>query len=286
MSSMSDRRSANVEALWLPRDRPTCHIKGFVSRLSTFLARPLTLCYHATSDTWPHQLSLPQAVIEKQVGLFLRRGFRPARAAEIVQGRGRLLHVTFDDAFASSASTIVRLADLGIASTVFVCTGLADRAGAPLAVDELEQELRARPNELTTLSWGDLAELSSGITVEIGSHTVSHARLWELTDHELDKELRESKASIEDHTGRPCRYLAYPFGRADERSIRAARRAGYEAAFLLLNGRWDECYALPRVDLYPPDRGWRLLLKTEPVISLRIAALRRRTRLGRAFRRE
>lgn len=243
------------------------------------LARPLTLCYHAASDTWSHQLSLPQATIERQIAAFIRRGFTPAPTADVVRGRGRLLHVTFDDAFASTAGTIARLAARGVASTVFVCTGLADRAGAPLAVEELAEESRNHPKELITLSWADLTELSSDVDVEIGSHSISHARLWELSDNELEKELRESKSSIEDHLGRHCRYLAYPFGRADDRVIRAARRAGYEAAFLLLNGRWNERYGLPRIDLYPPDRGLRLLLKTEPMVSLPIAALLRRKRL-------
>jgi peptidoglycan/xylan/chitin deacetylase (PgdA/CDA1 family) len=167
------------------------------------------------------------------------------------------------------------LAARAVPSTVFVCTNLADRAGAPLGIPEVEEELRNRPNELDTLSWAELTDLSSDLGVEIGSHTVSHARLWELADHELARELRESKTAVEDHIGRHCRYLAYPFGRADGRVIRAARRAGYEAAFLLLNGSWDERHGLPRVDLYPPDHGLRLLLKTEPVAAPPIAALRR-----------
>jgi peptidoglycan/xylan/chitin deacetylase (PgdA/CDA1 family) len=249
-----------------------------VNRLAAVLARPLTLCYHAASDAWPHELSLPPKTIERQVAAFIRRGFRPAPIAEVARGRGRLLHVTFDDAFASTVGTITSLAGRGVASTVFVCTGLADRAGAPLAVEELTQELRDYPNELATLSWADLTRLSFDFDVEIGSHTVSHARLWDLSDHELKREIRESKTNIEDRLGRPCRYLAYPYGRADDRVTRAARHAGYEAAFLLLNGRWSERYALPRVDLYPPDRGLRLLLKTEPAVTLPIAALLRSTR--------
>jgi peptidoglycan/xylan/chitin deacetylase (PgdA/CDA1 family) len=196
-------------------------------------------------------------------------------AADVVQGRGRLLHVTFDDAFASTREVVASLAARGVTSTIFVCTELAERGGAPLAVKKLDRELRDYPDELATLPWSDLMSLSSDLDVEIGSHTVSHPSLCELADDELKKELQESRTMVEDHIGRPCRYLAYPFGRADDRVIQAARRAGYEAAFLLMNGRWKERYALPRVDLYPPDRSWRLLLKTEPVVSLHIARLRR-----------
>jgi peptidoglycan/xylan/chitin deacetylase (PgdA/CDA1 family) len=166
---------------------------------------------------------------------------------------------------------MARLAGRDIVSTVFVCTDLADRSGAPLVVTtELEDEARAYPDELATLCWDELTELSSDMNVEIGSHTVTHARLWELSDAELAEELRDSKSSIEDHVGRPCRYLAYPFGCADERVVRAAEHAGYEAAFLLLNGRWNQRYALPRVDMYPQDRGARLLVRSEPSLVLPI----------------
>jgi peptidoglycan/xylan/chitin deacetylase (PgdA/CDA1 family) len=217
-------------------------------------------------------------VVEAQIEAFKRRGFTPARAADVVRGRGRLLHVTFDDAFSSAGRVMAAVAARGVFSTVFVCTSLADRGGAPLEVSELAEEFRAHPNELKTMSWPELEALSSDMTVEIGSHTVTHAKLWQLSDSEIGRELRESKASIEDHVGQRCRYLAYPYGLADGRVVRAAERAGYEAAFLLLNGRWDERHALPRTDLYPPDRGLRLLLKTEPSISLSVAKLLRFTR--------
>lgn len=181
--------------------------------------------------------------------------------------------MTFDDAFASIAPVVSSLAAEGVPSTVFVCTGLADRGGATFDVPELEGELLSHPHELETLSWDALSDLSSLPSVEIGSHTVSHAKLWTLNEDEIMRELRDSKASIEDRLGRPCTSLAYPYGLADERTIRAARRAGYEAAFLALNGRWDDSHAFPRVDLYPPDRGARLRIKTEPALAMSIARL-------------
>jgi peptidoglycan/xylan/chitin deacetylase (PgdA/CDA1 family) len=245
------------------------------------VARPLTVCYHAASETWPHPLSLNKALIERHVTTFMRRGFRPVRAEDIVEGRGRLLHVTFDDAFASTVPAIEALAARGVPTTVFVCSGLADRGGAQLAVPELRRELEVYGGELVTLSWSALRDLAANGHVEIGSHTVTHSPLPELSDHELDTELAESKARIEDEVGRPCRFLAYPFGAADARTVRAAEAAGYEAAFLLMNGRWTDRYALPRIDLYPHDRGFRLLVKSEPSLSVPlISAFRSRRRGG------
>ena len=63
---------------------------------------------------------------------------------------------------------------------------------------------------------------------EVGSHTASHPHLPELTDSELDDELRRSKERLEDELERPCHYLAYPFGEQSPRVRAAARAAGYE----------------------------------------------------------
>ena len=63
--------------------------------------RPLVLCYHAVSNTWHHRLSVAPAALEEHVRLLRRRGYRPVSAVEAATGTGKLLHVTFDDAFAS-----------------------------------------------------------------------------------------------------------------------------------------------------------------------------------------
>jgi peptidoglycan/xylan/chitin deacetylase (PgdA/CDA1 family) len=80
---------------------------------------------------------------------------------------------------------------------------------------------------------------------------VSHPHLPRLDDAGLRLELEESKARIEDELGRPCRFLAYPFGDDDARVHEAAEAAGYEAAFALPgpDDRVDR-FAVPRVGMY------------------------------------
>lgn len=46
---------------------------------------------------------------------------------------------------------------------------------------------------------------------EIGSHTVSHPNLGELSDEEAEKELHESRLAIEEITGKKCITIAYPY---------------------------------------------------------------------------
>jgi peptidoglycan/xylan/chitin deacetylase (PgdA/CDA1 family) len=238
---------------------------------------PLVLCYHAVSDEWSHQLAVPAAVIERQLRSLLRRRFLPVSAVEAISRRGRVLHVTFDDAFKSVANAVPILERLGVPATVFAVSALADD-GAPLAVPELAAEAAAHPRHLATMDWAELGELT-GRGFEIGSHTVSHAHLTQLSDAELDRELGDSRTRIEDELRRPCRLLAYTYGEHDARVHAAAGRCGYTAAFALWPGSTPHNpFALPRVDIYRRDSLLRATLKTsfvKPVGSALLSRVRR-----------
>jgi peptidoglycan/xylan/chitin deacetylase (PgdA/CDA1 family) len=242
--------------------------------------RALVLCYHAISEDWPHALSVGLETFEQQLTALLRRGFRPAPAAELLRNGGRILHVTFDDAFRSVDRAVPVLERLGVPSTVFACSGLAD-GGTPLTVPELAAQVESYPDGRATMDWDALRDLAER-GVEIGSHTVSHPHLPRLSDAELQRELRESRERIADELRRPCRYLAYPFGDEDPRVWSGAAAAGYDAAFAL-PGRDDriERFALPRVGVYRKDSRLRLHLKTTALIrrpaarTLRLAGRRR-----------
>jgi peptidoglycan/xylan/chitin deacetylase (PgdA/CDA1 family) len=233
---------------------------------------PVTLCYHAVSDTWEHLLSVRPASFERQLRLMLALRYRPATAAEITGGRGRLFHVTFDDAFRTVWNAVPALERLGVRATIFVCTVFADD-GRPLDVPELEDQARAHAAELATLGWDALAELAAR-GLEVGSHTRTHPHLTALSDLELRTELRASREQVEDVLELPCRFLAFPYGEHDARVRAAARGVGYEAAFAL-PGRaapWD-AFALPRVGIWRQTGLFRTVVKTSP-INRTVAAVR------------
>jgi peptidoglycan/xylan/chitin deacetylase (PgdA/CDA1 family) len=234
--------------------------------------RSLVLCYHAVSDAWPDQLAVPPRLFEEHLVRLLRRGYRPVSAAESLAGRRGSLHVTFDDAYRSVAAAIPILERLGVEATVFACAGYA-RDGRPLDVPELAAEVAAHPTELATMDWAALRELVER-GVEIGSHTVSHPHLTRLSDRELHAELRDSRERLEAELSRPCRFLAYPYGENDVRVRRAAKQAGYDAAFALRE-RFDDAdlFGLPRVDLYRKDTPLRAMLKARLVPRLSHRAL-------------
>jgi peptidoglycan/xylan/chitin deacetylase (PgdA/CDA1 family) len=225
--------------------------------------RPLVLCYHAVSEGWPHLLSISPADFERQLELFIGRGWRPAPAHEVLGGRGKLLHVTFDDAFRSVRAALPALERLHVPATLFVCTGYADD-GRALGIPELAADAGSHPGELDTMTWGEIRELAARDGIEVGAHTVSHPHLTALPDAELDGELADSKRRIEDELGRPCPLFAYPYGEHDARVRRAAEGAGFTAAFGLQphGSTWGDRYRLPRVGIWRGEGERTVAFKT------------------------
>ena len=224
-------------------------------------ATPLVLAYHGISERWQHPLAVSESMLLRHVRLLLARRYKPVSLEVALTARGRLVHVSFDDAFTSVARVLPALAELGVPVTVFACSDHA-ASGAPLDVPELRQEMAAHPGELETMTWEGLRELVVQ-GVEVGSHTCSHPHLPELGDDELRRELAESRERLEDELHRPCAFLSYPYGEQDARVRDAARRAGYEAAVALpgIDAPPDQ-FAFPRIGIYQRDGVARATLKT------------------------
>jgi len=96
------------------------------------------------------------------------------------------------------------------------------------------------------------------------SHTRRHADLPTIDDETLQDELSGSREDLQTILGKPVDYLAYPFGRYDERVLIAAQRAGYKAAFSTqpgFNRREIERFRLRRLDVFGTDDATKLLRK-------------------------
>jgi peptidoglycan/xylan/chitin deacetylase (PgdA/CDA1 family) len=88
---------------------------------------------------------------------------------------------------------------------------------------------RISAGDVSFLTW-PLLKVLERQGVEIGSHTVSHLDLTTLSGAQLQHELVDSRATLEQRLGHPVRWFAYPAGRFDARVVAAARAAGYELA--------------------------------------------------------
>jgi len=236
---------------------------------------PTVLAYHAVSDEWRHALAISRSMLLRHVRLLLARRFEPVTLEQALSRRGRLFHVSFDDAFRSVATVLGDLRRLGVPVTVFACSALAED-GAPLDVPELSGELASHRDELLTMDWQSLREIADG-GVAIGSHTMSHPHLTAVSDAQLERELRESRERFEAELSTPCTFLSYPYGEQDARVRAAARAAGYRAAVALPGiERPLNRFAFPRVGIYRRDGVARATVKT--------SALRRPAKLVTSLR--
>ena len=192
------------------------------------------LCYHAVEDSEashdPFGLDVRPACFAQQMAWLARHRYRAVALDDVLPSPnpeydGRLVAITFDDGYRSVAEHAAPLLEpYGYVATVFA---VVERVGGTNRWEE-ESDVRAR----TFLSWDELRRLAdAGWTV--GSHTMTHRALTEISDHELKYELVESKRKIEEAMGREVRFLAYPYGRCDSRVAAAALAAGYDFGIAL-----------------------------------------------------
>jgi len=228
----------------------------------------LVLCYHAVSETWPADLSVTPANLERQLESLVSRGYRGVTFSEAVSdGEGKRVCLTFDDAYVSVHELALPILErFGMAATLFVPTSYVGQAG-PMAWPGIDRWLGGpHESELACLGVPELADLRTH-GWEIGAHTHTHPHLTTLNAAQLADELERPRALIEDWLGEPCRTLAYPYGDVSPAVAAAARDAGYTAAVTLdPNLPESDPILWPRVGVYHSDDQWRFRLKAAPIV--------------------
>ena len=197
-----------------------------------------------------------------------------AGAKEWIEGRvpNRSVLLTFDDAYDDLyAELLPQVSRFGLRPLVFV---VVDRIGGTNVWDE-GQGLRKR--SLLTLEQMDEMQ-RHGVT--FASHSLTHPNLTSLPNSELRREVRDSKAKLEDLLGVTVEWFAYPYGAADRRVRAAVAEAGYKAAVTTKAGfnQWQDPLALNRLEV--DERDWLI------DFALKVATGRsyRRGILNRLFR--
>lgn len=86
--------------------------------------------------------------------------------------------------------------------------------------------------------------------IEIGAHTFSHVDLTKVSDAELQRQLVDSRADLEQLVGHPVTDFCYPAGQFNAKVAQAVQRAGYDDATTTQDGvvhRLDDRYMWARV---------------------------------------
>lgn len=177
-----------------------------------------------------HGLGAPPIPIDadEQPFWLSREQYREALVALRQQSDGFL--VTFDDGNLSDIEIGLPELREGEEAIVFVC---ADRIGSEgyLSAPQLRQ-IAAMPN------------------VRLGSHGCAHRSWREARGVQRDREIRESKRIIEQHSDAPVRDAGIPFGDYDGSVLRAIRQAGYTTAYSSDGGpRMVDADLVPRLSL-------------------------------------
>jgi peptidoglycan/xylan/chitin deacetylase (PgdA/CDA1 family) len=107
--------------------------------------------------------------------------------------------------------------------------------------------------------------------VGFGSHTLTHPALTRLSDHELRREVEDSKAQLEDLLGSEISCFAYPYGDLDQRVRSAVGQAGYRFAFSTKAGLnfWDDLLTVKRLEVNDHDSVLELALMLFTGLSTR-----------------
>ncbi|MGD0013360.1 MAG: polysaccharide deacetylase family protein [Bryobacteraceae bacterium] len=204
--------------------------------------RSAILTYHSLDDSGS-VISMPPERFRRQME-FLASSSVPVVPLDEALRRPNCVAITFDDGFRNLLDHAVPLLDrLRLPATIFVvsgyCGGSNNWPSQPSGVPGLR-----------LMDWRDLASLPAWIS--IGAHTNTHPRLPALPEAECERELLVCQNQIEQHLGRPTRWLAYPYGSRSASVMAAAGRHFDFAVGTSLQFVSSRSCALdlPRIDAY------------------------------------
>lgn len=228
------------------------------------------LMYHRvgrTENAWEARYGIHPDVFSAHMAALARKRYRAIPVDALVdwlEGGSSLPNgsfvLTFDDGFRGVREHAVPVLErLGWPCTVFL---VSDLIGGD---DEWTREENPSGTAYPLLDEEEIREMQ-GRNVSFHSHTRSHADLPTLNDDGLADQLVGSRRALSRLLGQDVAYIAYPFGRLDDRVEAAARAAGYRAAFSTQPGfnRWDvNRYRIRRLDVFGTDTPSMLLRKVK-----------------------
>lgn len=197
--------------------------------------------YHQIADVPPERdplgLSVSPRVFQRQMDYLASNGFRCLSLGEAVESLAQhrqqrnTFALTFDDGFEDFYTTAWSILDAhDFTATVFQVAGCVGQ--------QSNWKGQSGPQAATLMTWDQIEELAAhGVT--IGSHTMTHPRLSELTPDAARTELERSKRELEDRLGRAVEFLSYPYSARTPAVQQLAAELGYRAACASDRGPWD-----------------------------------------------
>jgi peptidoglycan/xylan/chitin deacetylase (PgdA/CDA1 family) len=214
-----------------------------------------------------HKIFVTAENFEKHLQFYKKKGFTTLTFSELALYRKALvsfkyfpkkpLVLTFDDGYRDNLETASPLlrkygfkAQLFLLADNKINSNVWDASGDEPAHEIMSQDERQK--------WKTSA-------YEIGSHGFRHQKITEFSLEEAQKELTQSKISLEDEFKIPVTSFAFTYGTTRPEGAELAQRAGYDYALNTDTGGMlmeEEPYSIFRVNIFPNETKSSLYKKT------------------------
>lgn len=183
------------------------------------------LMYHSIAYEKNNDLRVPKELFEQEMKYISDNDYNTMTLDELyncisnnVPAPPKSVVITFDDGYKDNyTNAFPILKKYGLKATVFVITDTVDKNNSYMTSAELR-------------------ELQNG-GIDIESHTAGHDDLSKLSYDAQMKTLNTSRVFLENLLGKRVRYIAFPCGRFNSFTEKAASDAGYAMAFLTAPGK-------------------------------------------------
>lgn len=196
------------------------------------------LMYHSIDYEKDNPLRIPKEQFREQMKYLKDNGYTVLSLNELYNFfekdepvPEKSVVLTFDDGYVDNyVNAFPTLKEFGFTATIFIITNTVDTNNIYLNSKQIKEMV------------------DNGIDIE--SHTVDHEDLDKLNYEKQLEELKNSKAYLEKLLNKDIKYIAYPTGKYNKDTLKAAKESGYLMA-VTTNGTWsdksDGIYTLDRV---------------------------------------
>lgn len=202
------------------------------------------LMYHSIGYEKNNRLRIPQQQFKEQMKYIKDNGYTTLTLQQLynffVENKPipkKSVVITFDDGYLDNYEYAYPiLKEFSLKATIFVTANTIDKNNGYMTSKQLKE--------------------LQGNGIDIESHTFNHEELNNLSYEKQLKTLKESKEVLEKILDKKVNYIAYPFGKYNEDTIRTMKNAGYTMGFTTggkIARKDDGIYTLHRIGVVSID---------------------------------
>jgi len=190
------------------------------------------LMYHSV-DNNPIDFNVKPNEFFRQMAYLHKKNYKIISVEELVEilesGRSfnkKTVVLTFDDGFKDNYTSVFPLLKkYNFKATIFITTSFIGK-----------QINNSYNLPLDVLSWEQIKEMHNSGLVDFQPHSATHPKLAQISEKELEKEIKESKEILEKELSKKCYFSAYPKGNYNNKVIEEFKKQNFKAVFTIHPG--------------------------------------------------